>query len=93
VKKEVEDIFMVELMQSLHHGSACYEAASIVAMEILEDARKRARVFEQQAVQLRREHYAQLAAEEAERLRIEAEQRKAAEEAAKAAAELGETEE
>jgi len=93
VRKEVEDIFMVELMHNLHNDSACYEAASIVALEILEDARKRAKAFEIKAVQLRKEYYEQLAAEEAERLRIEEEQRKIAEAAAKAAAELGEVEE
>jgi hypothetical protein len=86
VQREVEELFMGELMQGVRAGAECYEAASIIAMEILEAARAKAKVFEAEAIRLRREMEAQLAAEEAERKRIEDEQL-AAEAAARAAAE------
>jgi hypothetical protein len=87
VKKEVEELFMGELLEGVRAGADCYEAASLVAMELIEAARARAKVFEQEAVRLRREMEARLAAEEAERKRQEEEARLAAEAAARAAEE------
>jgi hypothetical protein len=86
VQREVEELFMGELMRGVRAGAECFEAASIIAMEILEAARAKAKVFEAEAIRLRREMEAKLAAEEAERKRIE-DERLAAEAAARAAAE------
>ena len=93
VKKEVQEIFLADILHGLKSRSSCYEAAQQVAAELLEAARVKAREFEKVAVKLRQEMNARLAAEEAEResARLAAEEmarRKAAEEAA--AAEAGE---
>ena len=87
VKREVEELFMGELMQGVRAGADCYEAASVIAMELLEAARVKAKAFEAEAVRLRKEMQERLAAEEAERKRVEEEARLAAEAAARAAEE------
>lgn len=90
VKREVEELFMGELLQGVRAGADAYQAASEIALELLEAARAKAKAFEAEAVRLRKELQARQAAEEAERLRVEEEARLAAEAAAKAALEAEE---
>ena len=90
VVKEVEELFIPELLNNLRHGADCYEAASIIAMELLEAAKAKAKIFEQEAIRQRKELQAKLQAEEAEKKRLEEEARLAAEEAARLAAEAEE---
>lgn len=90
VQREVEELFMPDLLSGLASGAASYEAASQIAWELLEAARQRAKAFEAEAVRQRQEYMAQLAAEEAERLRLEEEQRLAEEAARKAAEDAAE---
>jgi radial spoke head protein 3 len=87
VQKEVEDLFMPDLLKALRSRTDCYEAASIIALELVQAAREKAKAFEKEAVAQRQEMYAREAAEAAERKRQEEEAaRLAAEAAAKAAA-------
>lgn len=83
VKKEVEEVFMKNIMNSLHTRSSCYHVAAELAEELLEEARSRAREFEITAVRLREELHARREHERAvaERLRLaaEAEERRLAE--------------
>lgn len=89
VEREVEELFMPELIQRLCSGASAYEAASQIAFELVAAARSKAKEFEAEAVKLRVKYLAKLAAEEAERLRVE-EEKRAAEEAARKAAEEAE---
>jgi hypothetical protein len=94
VKREVEELFMGDLLNGLLRGAASYEAASQIAMELIEGARIKAKAFETQAVALREEKRARLAKEEADRLAKIEEERLAALEAARlleAAGEEGES--
>lgn len=88
VKREVEELFMPYLSRGMGDGANAYEAASQIAFELVQAARERAKVFEAEAIRLRQEMQARLAAEAAEKERIAEEERLAAEAAAaKAAAE------
>ncbi len=99
LKKEVEEVFMKELLTGVKVKAACYEAAQAMAAELLEAARGRARDFELVAVANRQEYMARLEreaaqAEEAKRLELEAERaRKLAAEAAENAGMGGDPEE
>lgn len=90
VQREVEELFMGELLRGVGRGADYYEAASVIAMELLEAARVKARAFEAEEIRLRQEMQARIAAEEAEKRRVEEEARLAAEAAAKAALEAEE---
>mmetsp|Transcript_18331 Transcript_18331/g.30721 ORF Transcript_18331/g.30721 Transcript_18331/m.30721 type:complete len:363 (+) Transcript_18331:127-1215(+) len=85
VQREVEELFMGDLMAGLTKGADSYDAAATIAMELVEAARAKAKVFEAEAIRQREALKAKLAAEEAERQRIAEEARLAAEAAAKAA--------
>lgn len=87
VKREIEENFMGALLSGIVSGADYYEAASQMAAELLERARAQAKIFEAEAIRLREEERARIAAEEAERKRREEEERLAAEAAAKAAEE------
>jgi hypothetical protein len=88
VTREVEMLFMPQLIAGLTRGGGCYEAAAELAAELVEAARGKARAFEAEAVRLRQEMQATIEAEkEAERLE---EARVAEAEAARAAAEAEE---
>lgn len=93
VKKEVEEIFVKNLLLGIQSRSSCYEAAQEVAAELLETARSRIKEFEKEAIRLRKAMYDRLAQEEAEReaarLAAEEEARKRAAEAAAAEAAEG----
>lgn len=88
VKKEVEEIFVKGLTSSLRLRSSCYEAAAAMAVELVEAARTKARVFEGTALRLREEMYERIAREKAlaeqQRLAAEAEAKRLAEIAAAA---------
>lgn len=87
-KKEIEDIFMVDLIAGYKERVSLYSVAQLMAEELLNVAREKAKEVESLAIKIRLQHQA----EEAERIRFlkEEETRKAAEAAAKAAEELGE---
>lgn len=87
VRKEVEDLFMADMISNLKKQADAYVGAQAVAAEVLASSRVTASSFAQEAVMLREAHkekLARLAAEEAARLAAEAEA------AAAAAAEDGE---
>lgn len=90
VQREIEELFLPMLSQGVLSGADQYEAAAQIAMELLEQARLQARVFETEAIRLRNEEKARLAAEEAARKQREEEERLAREAAEKAAAEAAE---
>lgn len=79
VKKEIEVMFMGGLISNVVNAANSYEAASIIAKELLESARVRARAFEREAKALRKEKQDRL---EQERLRREEQQRLESEAAA-----------
>ncbi len=85
VQREVEELFMGDLLGGLLKGAACFEAASQIAMELIEGARTKARAFEANAIKLREEAKAKLIREEEERRRKAEEERLAAEAAIRAA--------
>ncbi|KAJ1440528.1 radial spoke 3 protein [Ochromonadaceae sp. CCMP2298] len=85
VQREVEQLFMPALIEGLTRGGGCYEAASIIAAELLEGARAKAKAFEAEAIKLRKEMQARVAAEQEKQLAIAEEARLAAEAAAKSA--------
>lgn len=89
VEREVEQVFMANMLQNLLASTDSYAAASEVAAELLEAAKAKAKVFEKEAIRLREELKAKLAKEEAERKAAE-EERLAKEAAEKAAAEAAE---
>lgn len=90
VEREVEELFMPDLIQDLIKGADSYEAASQIAFELIEAARRKAKEFEAIAIKQRNEWLAKIAEEEAERKRKEEEERLAAEAAKKAAEEAEE---
>lgn len=90
VQREVEELFMGDLLAGMASGAGVYEAASQMAFELLEAARVKAKAFEAQCIAKRLAIKKQLEAEEAERKRQQEEARLAAEAAAKAAAEAAE---
>mmetsp|Transcript_28420 Transcript_28420/g.28727 ORF Transcript_28420/g.28727 Transcript_28420/m.28727 type:complete len:361 (+) Transcript_28420:162-1244(+) len=84
VKKEVEEVFMEEMLGGYKQRADLYSAAQLMAEELLNIAKRKAREFEVKAVALRQEREAV----ERERLRvIKEEEARLAAEAAKAAAE------
>jgi radial spoke head protein 3 len=91
VQREVQELFIPSLLTNMINGANVYDAAAIIAMELLEEARKLARSYGNECVVKREEMKARLAREEAERKRKE-EERLAAEAAARAAAEAAEAE-
>jgi hypothetical protein len=91
LQKEVEEVFMKDMLEGLKQKAQAYEAARAVAEELIEGARQKARAFEAEALRLRQEMYDRFAAEEAaklEKIRLEEEEkaRLAAEAAAAEAA-------
>eukprot|EP01039_Chlorochromonas_danica_P009653 gene9653-10672_t len=90
VQREIEEIFMPEVLQGLNQGSTLYDIASQMAWELLEEARKKAKSFEKECIQQRQALRERLEREEAERKRLAEEARLAAEAAAKAAEEAAE---
>ena len=89
VRREVEEIFMVGLIDGLNRSATAYNAAQTLADELIKESRNKAKRFEMEAIRLRKELRDRLAAEEAERLRLIAEEeaRLKAEEEARLAAE------
>jgi hypothetical protein len=45
VKKEVEEVFMTQLLASLKKQTSCFEAAEALTLELLEAAREKAKVI------------------------------------------------
>ena len=93
LQKEVEDVFLVDVMAGLRNRSDCYEAVQQLLDELLDGARAKARQFEADAMRMRQEAEVRRLREEAEALerQKEEEARKAAELAAlEAAGEGGE---
>lgn len=87
VRKEIEDLFMADMISNLRTQADSYIAAQEVATELLNSTRSTARAFGQEAIMLRQalkdkleREAAQAAAEEAAKLAAEEEARKAAEE-------------
>lgn len=92
VRKEIEDLFMFDMINNLKKQADAYVSAQTVAAELINSTRVNASAYAQEAVMLRdayKEKLARLAAEEAARLAAEAE----AAAAAAAASESGEAEE
>lgn len=89
VRREVEDVFMVGVIESLNIAATAYDTAQKLADDLIEGSRRKARAFEADAIRLRKELRDRLAAEEAERLReiAEEEARLKAEEEARLKAE------
>jgi len=89
VRREVEEIFMVGVIDSLNRSASAYNSAQKLADELIEGSRRKAKMFEADAIRLRKELRERLAAEEAERQRLAAEEeaRLKAEEEARLAAE------
>lgn len=90
VQREVEELFMGDLLSAMTSGADMYEAASQVAWELLEAARSLAKKHEAECIRQRKELQERLEREEAERKRLAEEARLAAEEAARLAAEAAE---
>lgn len=67
LEKEVEEVFMSDLLKKFIQNSSAHDAAATIAQELLEAARKKAREFETHAIALRQEMHARLAREEAAR--------------------------
>ena len=59
VEKEIEDIFLVDLVNNLKTNIDAHEAARIIFDELIEEARQQTRIFEQTAIQLRNEYKAE----------------------------------
>lgn len=93
VQRDIEEIFMANLIEQVTSSVDNYEAASVLANELLENARKMAINFERQCIVKRKEYKAQLEKEERERKEQEERERQEAIEAAKKAAEEAENEE
>jgi hypothetical protein len=86
VQREVEEIFLQDIVVSLTDRVKAYEIASMMAEELLESVRIRSKEFEQKAISFRVEYYEELErqealAREAERLKAEEEARLLAEQA------------
>jgi hypothetical protein len=87
LQKEVEDVFMKDMIVGLKKKADAYEAARAIADELIEGARLKAKAFEAEALRLRQEMYDRIAAEEAARLeKIRLEEEEKARLAAEAAA-------
>lgn len=79
VHREIEDVFMTNLLSQIRTKTDCYAAAQQMALELIEGARAKARAFEADAIRMRKE-LAQREAEEKARLLAEAAAKKAEEE-------------
>jgi radial spoke head protein 3 len=84
VQREIEEIFMVDVVSAVTKQVTAYEAAREMADELLEAVRIRSKAFETEAIRMRTEYLAQLArdeelAREAARLKAEEMARLAAE--------------
>lgn len=90
VKREIEENFMGNLLLGVTRGADRYEAASVIMLEILEQARIKARAFEKECIRMRAELKVQKEQAERDRIQREEEARLAAEAAAKAAEEAAE---
>ena len=92
VRKEVEDLFLADVVSNVSTQVDAYNAAQELGLEMIKNAIKSSKEFGKEAVMLRRLYFEKLAKEEAARkAAAEEAARKAAEEAA--AAEGGEGEE
>ena len=89
VQKEVEDIFMVDLLAEVRQRVDCYNAAVEISLELIEEAKKRSKEFEAEAIRMRKELADRLAKELAEKLAEEARLVEEARIAAEAAANDG----
>ena len=90
VRKEVEDLFLADVVSNVSRQVDAYNAAQELGLEMLKAAIKSSKEFGQEAVMLRKLHFEKLAKEEAARKAAEEEAaRKAAEEAAAAEGEEG----
>lgn len=89
LQREVEELFLVDLMNGLQSNSNSYEAACQMAVEIIEQAKIKAKKIEKEAITHRRAMQARQEEERIEREAREKEERErlAAEAAAAAAAE------
>lgn len=85
VRREVEELFVADLVGSLLGNAAAYDVAAAMATELIEAAKAKAKEFEKEAVKQRREHMARLEAERKARVEAEAEAKAAADAAAAAA--------
>ncbi|RYH30976.1 hypothetical protein EON65_03715 [archaeon] len=85
VQREIEELFMGDLLAGMTAGAGVYDAASQIVWELLENARVLAKKHEAECIQQRKELRERLEREEAERKRIEEEARAAAEAARRAA--------
>lgn len=86
LQREVEQVFLSDVVLSLTKNLNAYEVATMMADELLEAIRIRSRNFEETAIQLRNEYYEEIARQEAiereaARLKAEEEARLAAEKA------------
>lgn len=87
VQREIEELFMGNLLNGVAKGAACYEAASIIVMELLEQARLKAKAFDQECKRMRQAAQEKKENEERERKQREEEERQAKEAAERAALE------
>lgn len=85
VKKEIEVLFMDDLLNGLSKRTKDYEAATIIAAELLEAAKVKAKIFEIEAIRLRKEEQARIEKEEKERKEKELKEQLEREAAAKLA--------
>lgn len=92
VKKEVEETFLPELLNSIGNRADGYASAQQMAEELIDGAKKCARAYEKIAIKARAEARA-LALEEEERIRKEVEEQEAARKAAELAAAAAEEQE
>jgi len=69
VKREVEELFMKNLLSGLRNASSSHNAASEIALELLENAKKKAKQFQREAIKQREDYNEKerLAAEERKR--------------------------
>lgn len=87
VQKEVEELFIGDLLAGVVANANCYEAASEIAFELLRNAQLKAKSFEKEAIRLREELKEKVRQEELARLEEERIAREQAEAEAKAAEE------
>ena len=90
VHKEIEDIFMADLITEIRRRADGYSAAQKLADELIENARQKAKKFEAEAIRRREELRQRLIEEALAKKAAEEEEKRQAEEAARKAAEEGE---
>jgi len=74
VRREVEEIFLAGVIDSLNVRSASYDIAQKLLNDLIGSSRSAAKQFETEAIRQRRELRERLAREEAERQRLKAEE-------------------